>query len=122
MTESPPSVDLPDMPISVLSNGLILRLLESGKITIDPFDVVHLAPTAYRLAPHRVRFHIQDEEGLLSLPEVVSLDTIGGRDLRPGEYAVVSPRERISLEPGLIADFFPSSWCIENNLLITVAR
>ena len=35
---------------------------------------------------------------------------------------MVSPRERISLEPGLIVDFFPSSWCIENNLLITAGR
>lgn len=113
---------LPNTPIPVLSNAWILALLEAGKINIEPFNAGNLGPTAYRLTPHRMRFHFRDEEGLLTPPEIIRLDADHGRELRPGEYVVVSPKEQISIAEGFVADFFPSSWCIENNLLITAGR
>jgi deoxycytidine triphosphate deaminase len=122
MTDAPPSRKLLDTPISVLSNASILQLLETKKIIIDPFDADHLGPTAYRLTPHRMRFHFEDEEGLLTTPEVIRLDADHGRELRPGEYGVVSPRESISVAEGFIVDFYPSSWCVENKLVITAGR
>ena len=122
MVDTPLPENLPDMPIPVLSNRWILKLLEMGTINIEPFDSDLLGPTAYRLTPHRMRFHFRDEEDLLIAPEIVHLDADHGRELRPGEYGVISPRERISIAHGFVADFFPSSWCIENKLLVTAGR
>ncbi len=109
-------------PIPVLSNRHVARLLEGGQLTIDPFEAGRLGPTSYRLCPYRLRYHFEDEEGLRPEDKSYLLDAEQGHALRPGEYAVVSPRERISLSQGLIADFFPSSWCIENKLVLTSGR
>ena len=109
-------------PIPVLSNGVLLTLMEAKLISIDPFDAERLGPTAYRICPHRLRFHFEDEEGLTVADRVVYLGADTERVLRPGEYAVVSPRERITIEGGFVADFFPSSWCIENRLVVTAGR
>ena len=108
--------------IAVISNTLLLRLIEAKRINIDPFDPERLGPTAYRICPDHLRFHIEDEEGLLIADRVVSLTDDVQRALRPGEYAVVSPRERITIDNGFVANFFPSSWCIENRLLVTAGR
>jgi hypothetical protein len=32
------------------------------------------------------------------------------------------PREKIVLAEGLVADFYPSSWCVERRLLLTAGR
>jgi len=56
MVDTPLPENLPDMPIPVLSNRWILKLLEMGTINIEPFDSDLLGPTAYRLTPHRMRF------------------------------------------------------------------
>lgn len=111
-----------DAAIPVLSNHLILRLLEADCITIDPFDANKLAPTAYHICPHRLRFHTEDEDGIILADRAIRLHEGEGRDLRPGEYAVVSPRERITLTDGFVADFFPASWCVENKLVLTAGR
>lgn len=114
--------ELPDTPVPVLSNDWIGRLMGAKKIIIDPYDAERLAPTAYRLTSHRMRFYVRDEEGLHSIPEIINLENDNGRELRPGEYGVISPKEKIYLVDGFVADFYPSSWCIENNLLVTAGR
>lgn len=108
--------------IPVISNTLILRFMESGDIKIDPFSAERLGPTSYQLCPHRLRFHTEDEDGIILADRVIRLRDEDHRELRPGEYAVVSPREQITLAEGFVADFYPSSWCVENRLVLTAGR
>lgn len=116
------SESLLDTPIPVLSNCLILQQLEAERIVIEPFEADNLAATNYHLLPHRIRFHVEDEDGFLLPDKVIQLREGETWDISPGEYAVVSPREQIVLTEGFVADFYPSSWCIENNLLLTLGR
>ena len=111
-----------DAAIPVLSNRLILYLIATDRITINPFNIDRLAPTAYQLCPHRVRYRIDDENGNPLEDTIIELVEDEWRDLRPGEYAVVSPIERITLAPGIVADFYPSSLCIEKELILTAGR
>jgi deoxycytidine triphosphate deaminase len=96
--------------------------MDAGHISIDPFHAERLGPTSYRICPYRLRFNVEDEEGLRVPAQVSVLSAGKERELRSGEYAIVSPEEKISLSEGFVADFFPSSWCIENKLLITAGR
>ena len=73
MDETPSLDSVLRFPIPVLSNRLILRLMQEGRITIDPFNGEALVPTAYRLCPHRIRLHAEDEEGIPLADEVVQL-------------------------------------------------
>nr|WP_294525202.1 hypothetical protein [uncultured Rhodopila sp.] len=114
--------DILEHPIPVLSNRLILGLIERGDLQIDPFQPERLGATSYQICPYRVRFHVEDEDGITLADKIVRLTPGIGRDLRPGEYAVVSPKERIRIAEGFVASFFPSSWCVENQLLLTVGR
>lgn len=95
--------------------------MEAGKLSITPFNGDQLAPTAYRLCPHRVKYVIWDDDGF-EIPQVTVLSDKKTKVLRPGEYVVVSPQEHIELGNGLIADFYPSSWCAERNLLVSSGR
>lgn len=122
MDENASVDELLDAPIPVLSNRLLLSLLAAERITIDPFNGDRLAPTAYHICPYRLRFHAEDEDGIPLADQVVVLQPGKARQLRPGEYAIVSPRERIILSEGFVADFYPSSWCIENKLVLTMGR
>lgn len=122
MTESALADVLPACPIPALSNNLLVRLIEAGQIAISNFDPRKLAPTSYQITPGLVRYHVEDEDGFPLAGGVRNLAHGGQQAVRPGEYVVVSPQEVIELAPGFTVDFFPSSWCVENRLVVTAGR
>ena len=91
-------------------------------VTIEGFHRNRLAPTAYQLKPYRIRVYNEDEEGLGPVTKVMNLSNVRAYTLMPGEYISVTPEEKISVAEGFIADFFPSSWCIENRIVLTLGR
>jgi deoxycytidine triphosphate deaminase len=109
-------------PIPVLSNRLILEMMKMGKIKIGDYDPAMLGPTNYRLRANKVRFHQYHEDGFAVADGIVSLENGKDRVLHPGDSVVVSPKETILLDEGLIAEFYPASFCIENNLIVTAGR
>lgn len=108
-------------PIPVLSNVRILNFMRDGMIRINPFAPEQLGPTCYRLRPGRIRFIRYDEglrdDGTIALHE----DNVRYR-LEPQEHVVVSINEEIEVSPGVVADFYPSSYCIEQRLVLTAGR
>jgi deoxycytidine triphosphate deaminase len=109
-------------PVPVLSNTLILELMAIGRISIKPFDPVQLGPTSYRIRPDLIRFHFEGDDERNSYHRSIALQESDARELRSGEHVIVSPSEKIQLAKGFIADFFPSSWCIERKLIVTAGR
>lgn len=109
-------------PIPVLSNRLILEMMRLEKIKIGDYDPAMLGPTNYRLRANKVRFHQYHEDGFAVADGVVSLENGKDRVIHPGDYVVISPKETILLEEGLIAEFYPASFCIENSLVVTAGR
>ena len=114
------TADLPHDPIPILSNSQILRFIECGAIRITPFHKDKLKPTVYHLFPHSVRFQRKLEEdktetGTLSLDEHPYA-------LQPKEHVVVSIKEVIFIEFGLVGTFYPASWCVEEGLVLTAGR
>lgn len=110
-----------DAPIPVLSNGTILKLMDADLIRMSDFNPEKLSATAYQLSAHNIRFRNDDEDGVGPQERVYSLKD-HAKSIRPGEYAIVSPKEYIELSEGLVADFYPSSWCIDKHLVLTAGR
>jgi deoxycytidine triphosphate deaminase len=111
---------LPNHPVGVLSNQLIRRCIDADWIRIDPFRSDLLGPTAYRLRPHKVRYHRRDEDTLLDAGS--TLLSAHAYSLQPKENIVVSIEERITLHDGIIATFYPASLCVEQGLILTAGR
>lgn len=111
---------LPHQPIPILSNSQIRRFIDYGAIRITPFHSDQLAPTAYRLRPHSVRFQRRDEEGRIE----VGTFPLSVRPylLQPKEHVVVSIEEEIEIERGLVGTFYPASGCVEAGLVLTAGR
>src|SRR5436305_9571224 len=97
-------------PHMVLSDRTIRRLLDEGKIEIDPYDESLLHPSSvdvrvdrYFRVFHNARYPFIDvrepQEDLTELVEVGSEPFI----LRPGEFVLGSTLERIRLPDDLVA-------------------
>lgn len=109
-------------PIPVLSNRMILEFMKSDRIRIGDYDPEMLGPTSYRLRASKIRFHQADEDGIPLVDGTADLEKSGSRTIHPGEYVVFSPKETILITEGLVADFYPASHCIEQNLTVTAGR
>src|SRR4051795_11907677 len=94
----------------VLSDRTITRLLEQGRIEIDPYDPALLQPSSVDVRVDRF-FRVfrnsrypyidvkQEQEGLTELVEIDSEPFI----LHPGEFVLGSTLERITLPDDLVA-------------------
>jgi deoxycytidine triphosphate deaminase len=109
-------------PIPVLSNVMLEKLVASGLLRIDYFKKEMLGPTSYRIRPKKVRHHRRDEDEIILADGEVILGPDRSYSMGPGEYIVFSPEESFFLGEGMVADFYPSSWCVERNLCLTAGR
>jgi len=111
---------LPRGPIPILSNSQIRRFMDHGAIRITPFHPDQLAPTAYRLRPHSVRFQRKREENEIEVGTFPL--SIRPYLLQPKEHVVVSIEEEIVIGKGLVGTFYPASGCVESGLVLTAGR
>ncbi len=104
---------------NLLNSQLILRLLESGEISITPFDEGQLKAVHYPLRA-QCMFKL-DAPGVLgrahSFDDDPSPCVIG-----PGEYFVVEVREAVLLGAGIVGQFVPASNLIEQGFGLTAGR
>ena len=95
----------------VLSDRTIARLLEEGRIGIDPYDPSLLQPSSvdvrvdrYFRVFHNARYGFIDvKEPMEDLTEQVELDDDGPFILHPGEFVLGSTLERVTLPDDLVA-------------------
>lgn len=110
---------LPSYPLPIIPARVLINMMEAGQLSISNFDPARLSPTAYHLSPWRVRFH-QDLSGSAEF-RTMSLEDATYR-LVPGEGVVVSVRETIVVRRGIAGQFYPSSRCVEDGLILTSGR
>ncbi len=95
----------------VLSDRTIRRLLEEGRIEIDPFDAALVQPSSvdvrvdrYFRVFHNARYpYIDVREPQEDLTELVEVDGETPFILHPGEFVLGSTLERIRLPDDLVA-------------------
>jgi dCTP deaminase len=95
----------------VLSDRTIRRLLEEGRIEIDPYDSSLLQPSSvdvrvdrYFRVFHNARYpYIDVKEPQEELTELVEIDGDRPFILHPGEFVLASTLERIRLPDDLVA-------------------
>jgi dCTP deaminase len=95
----------------VLSDRTIRRLLDEGRIEIDPYDSSLLQPSSvdvrvdrYFRVFHNARYpYIDVKEPQEDLTELVELDDERPFILHPGEFVLASTLERIRLPDDLVA-------------------
>src|SRR3954470_21500191 len=98
-------------PVSVLSDGTIRRLVESGRIRIEPWDPAMLQPASVDLRLGR-SFRVFENHkvpaiDLADLPRsITELVEIGPGDsfvIHPGEFVLGRTEERVELADDLVA-------------------
>lgn len=95
----------------VLSDRTIRRLLEAGRIEIDPFDETLLQPSSvdvradrYFRVFHNARYpYVDVKKPMEELTELVEVDGDQPFILHPGEFVLGSTLERIRLPDDLVA-------------------
>jgi dCTP deaminase len=95
----------------VLSDRTIRRLLDEGRIEIDPYDPSLLQPSSvdvrvdrYFRVFHNARYpYIDVKEPQEELTELVEMEDGAPFILHPGEFALASTLERIRLPDDLVA-------------------
>ena len=95
----------------VLSDRTIRRLIEQGRIEIDPYDESLLQPSSvdvrvdrYFRVFHNARYpYIDVKEPQEDLTELVQVDDDAPFILHPGEFVLASTLERIRLPDDLVA-------------------
>jgi dCTP deaminase len=95
----------------VLSDRTIRRLLDEGRIEIDPYDRSLLQPSSvdvrvdrYFRVFHNARYpYIDVKEPQEELTELVEMEDGAPFILHPGEFALASTLERIRLPDDLVA-------------------
>ena len=95
----------------VLSDRTIRRLLEEGRIGIDPFDESLIQPSSVDVRVdrffrvfHNARYpYIDVKEPQEGLTELVEIDDDRAFILHPGEFVLGSTLERITLPDDLVA-------------------
>jgi dCTP deaminase len=100
-----------DNPVVVLSDRTIRRLIDAGRIEIDPFDETLIQPSSvdvrvdrYFRVFHNARYpYIDVKEPQEDLTELVEVDEETPFILHPGEFILGSTLERIRLPDDLVA-------------------
>ena len=95
----------------VLSDRTIRRLIDEGRIEIDPYDESLLQPSSvdvrvdrYFRVFHNARYpYIDVKEPQEDLTELVQVDEEAPFILHPGEFVLASTLERIRLPDDLVA-------------------
>jgi dCTP deaminase len=95
----------------VLSDRTIARLVEDGRIEIDPYDQSLLQPSSvdvrvdryFRVFRNHVYPHIDVREPQEDLTELVEIDGEKPFILHPGEFVLGSTLERVRLPDDLVA-------------------
>ena len=101
----------PEGALMVLSDRTIRRLIEQGRIEIDPYDESLLQPSSvdvrvdrYFRVFHNARYpYIDVKEPQEDLTELVQVDDDAPFILHPGEFVLASTLERIRLPDDLVA-------------------
>ena len=99
------------MPASVLSDGTIRRLVEEGRIRIDPWDAGMVQPASVdlRLGPSFRVFHnfrvesIDLAEPPTNLTEHVQVGPDESFVIHPGEFVLGRTEERVELPDDVVA-------------------
>ena len=99
------------MPTSVLSDGTIRRLVEEGRIVIDPWDPTHLQPASVdlRLGDSFRVFHnhrisaIDLREPPTNLTEEVVVEPGDVFVIHPGEFCLGTTLEWVELPDDIVA-------------------
>jgi dCTP deaminase len=94
----------------VLSDGAIKRLIESGRVVIEPYDEALMQPSSldvrvdryFRVFRNSRYPYIDVREAQEELTELVEVDD-GPFILHPGEFVLGSTLERIALPDDLVA-------------------
>jgi dCTP deaminase len=100
-----------EVPSSVLSDGTILRLVEEGRITIDPWEPKHVQPASVdlRLGDSFRVFHnhrasaIDLRQPPSGLTEEVVIDGHEPFVIHPGEFCLGRTLERVELPDDIVA-------------------
>ena len=95
----------------VLSDGSIRRLLEAGRIGIDPYDESLLQPSSvdvrvdryFRVFRNHEYSYINVKEAQEDLTELVEIEGDTPFILHPGEFVLGSTLERVRLPDDLVA-------------------
>jgi dCTP deaminase len=95
----------------VLADRTIRRLIEDGRIGIDPFDPALMQPSSLDVRVDRLfrvfrnsRYpYIDVKQAQEDLTEVVEVDDGGPFILHPGEFVLGSTLERVTLPDDLVA-------------------
>src|SRR5438874_5578477 len=98
-------------PISVLSDGTILELVETGRIRIDPWDpgLVQPASVDLRLGHSFRVFHnhrasaIDLREPPVNLTEQVTIESGDSFVIHPGEFCLGATLEYVELPGDIVA-------------------
>ena len=97
----------------VLSDGAIRRLIEAGRIGIDPYDESLMQPSSLDVRVARLfrvfrnsRYpYIDVKQAQEGLTELVEVDGDEAFILHPGEFVLGSTLERVTLPDDLVARF-----------------
>jgi deoxycytidine triphosphate deaminase len=104
---------------NLANNSHILYLLRQGLIQIDPFRKSKLKLAHYPLTIFAIR--LRDADGKWRRRREFD-DDQDPFILKPHQYVVIEPDEKIIVEEGIIAKFVPSSNIIEQGLTLTAGR
>src|SRR5438067_8994244 len=113
-------------PVSVLSDGTILELVEEGRIRIDPWDprLVQPASVDLRLGDSFRVFHnhrasaIDLREPPANLTEEVRIEPDEPFVIHPGEFCLGSTQERVELPDDVVARIEGKSWIGRLGLIV----
>lgn len=102
---------------NLLSNILIEKLVEEGKISIRPFLPEKLQVTQYPLLAREIHYEPREkhpEEKIQKRLAIYNLEAAQDPFIfEPHEYAIVVVKELIVLPEGIVARFIPQSGLIE---------
>jgi len=105
---------------NVVTNKQLKDLMESGCLSIDPFEQNNLKAAAYTLTPGRVLRRGDDGEY-----EVVHTfsNKKNSFKISADEYIVIEPKQIVRIKTsGLIGTFITASTNIENGLLVVAGQ
>ncbi|MBU8922690.1 MAG: hypothetical protein KOO63_12800 [Bacteroidales bacterium] len=104
---------------NLMSNSMILELVEEDLLRIDPFDKRLLQLANYPLTAARIIFWKEKSDDKETHDLVTAKkDYI----FQPHEYAIVTVHERIILPDGIVGRFIPMSGLIEKGFSLTAGK